>query len=168
MLISVLSICNESELDDGSKDKGGSRHYMLFHTIDMAVVVVLMNIAVSFVPHSHSNLMYIADVVSLAAQRKEVIRNKIKAIGKMARVFAVLRCVLTRICIIMICYIIHVPFILPLIPLFFAYPHHSEESETVVALKGLTSNGQLPVGVLAQGKSGLQTSTIRTHTCLFI
>ena len=32
-----------------------------------------------------------------------------------------------------------------------------DEREKVLALKGLTRSGQLPVGVLAEGKTGLST-----------
>eukprot|EP01137_Pigoraptor_chileana_P007312 Opistho-2@52744 len=58
------------------------------------------------------------------AARREVIKNKIMAIGKMARMFSVLR----------------------------------EESENILHLKGLTSNNQLPVGVLSGGKAGIKNA----------
>lgn len=41
-----------------------------------------------------------------------------------------------------------------------------EESESVVQLKGLTPSGNLPVGLLAGGKQGLETGKL--HCSVFI
>ena len=57
-------------------------------------------------------------------ERKNQLRAKFRAIGKMAKTFATLR----------------------------------EEAETVYTLKGLTPNGLLPVGALADGKEGLMNA----------
>ena len=38
------------------------------------------------------------------------------------------------------------------------------ERESVLALKGLTPSGQLPLGVLSQGKSGLSSGESEMHS----
>ncbi|KAL7291207.1 hypothetical protein TKK_0015047 [Trichogramma kaykai] len=62
------------------------------------------------------------------ASRRDIIKNKIKAVGKMSRNYSLLR----------------------------------EESETIMQLKGLSPNGLMPPGTLAEGKEGLKR-TLRKH-----
>ena len=67
-----------------------------------------------------------------------MIRNKIRAIGKMARVFSVLRC--------------------GAVPVRCGNYNnllYREESEQVLQLKGLTPTGALPLGALCGGKTSL-------------
>ena len=63
-----------------------------------------------------------AEARAMKEERKNQIRGKIRAIGRMAKTFSTLR----------------------------------EEAETIYTLKGLTPNGLLPVGALADGKEGLK------------
>lgn len=72
-------------------------------------------------------------------ERRGVIKNKILAVGRMARVFALLRWV--------------------------GFPHgqltchmtaYREESENVSELKNITSTGRLPYGTLALGAEGIK------------
>lgn len=112
------------------------------------------------------------------ATRKEVIRNKIRAVGKMARVFSVLRymyiylysvymhytlymhvCILVLI-IILYLYTCIIVCVVHIVHLYVLSVTLREEREEVLALKGLTPSGQLPVGVLSEGKVGLSTGTL--------
>ena len=71
--------------------------------------------------------------------KREVIKSKIRAIGKIQRVFSVLR------------YIHYSTGYSETIDLIIC----REESEIVVQLKGLTPTGALPYGTLQLGKEGL-------------
>ncbi|VBB33209.1 unnamed protein product [Acanthocheilonema viteae] len=78
--------------------------------------------------------------------RKEVIRHKIRAIGKMARAFSILRFAQKR-CDASISQ--------------FAYAFvFREESESVLQLKGLTPTGNLPLFTLQEGRRGIQEGTL--------
>ncbi|XP_064416022.1 protein phosphatase 3 catalytic subunit alpha isoform X2 [Latimeria chalumnae] len=72
MLVNVLNICSDESEDDGSDDMP---RYIKEH--------LRQNL--------NKQLVYGQKKVATAAARKEVIKNKIRAIGKMARVFSVLR-----------------------------------------------------------------------------
>ena len=93
-----------------------------------------------------------------ANERKEVIRNKIRAIGKMARVFSVLRYEF-------LCINLEFDTFIQLgnsksyqlIQFLFIF---REESESVLHLKGLTPTGALPLGALSGGKASLSNGKI--------
>ena len=78
MLVNVLNICSDDELmnegDDLSEE--GKKTLICISNVHGFTLGMLIN--------THT-------AEALASQRKEVIRNKIRAIGKMARVFSVLR-----------------------------------------------------------------------------
>ena len=75
-----------------------------------------------------------------SAERRKVIKNKIMAVGRMARVFALLR---------------YVPLRLLLDPKHWPV-NHREESEKVSELKSASASGKLPYGTLASGMEGLK------------
>ncbi|XP_073816340.1 calcineurin A1 isoform X2 [Musca autumnalis] len=105
MLVSILNICSDDELLSGPDDE-------LEEEMRKKIVLLPMN-------HTEQ-----PKKTTVSALRKEIIRNKIRAIGKMSRVFSVLR----------------------------------EESESVLALKGLTPTGALPMGALSGGKDSLRSA----------
>lgn len=103
--------------------------------------------------------------VAITPQRREVIRNKIRAIGRMARVFTVLRLV-----------VIVVQYVASTESRLLNYIDETwynisccrENSETVLQLKGLTPSGSLPMGTLSEGSDGLQSGTSRTLHVMFL
>ncbi|XP_037807545.1 serine/threonine-protein phosphatase 2B catalytic subunit 1 isoform X1 [Lucilia sericata] len=76
MLVNVLNICSDEELVGGPDDE-------LEEELRKKIVLVPMN--------SNDNNAQTRKASSVSALRKEVIKNKIRAIGKMSRVFSVLR-----------------------------------------------------------------------------
>jgi serine/threonine-protein phosphatase 2B catalytic subunit len=72
----------------------------------------------------------------LAQQRKEVIRNKIRAVGKMTKVFSLLREESEQVRRYNVIFTMLTP-------------------DQVVQLKGLTPSGALPLGALSGGRAGL-------------
>ncbi|XP_014092664.3 serine/threonine-protein phosphatase 2B catalytic subunit 1 isoform X1 [Bactrocera oleae] len=110
MLMNILNICSDDELVSGPDDE-------LEEELRKKIVLLPMNTNNATPPAAKP-------VSGVSALRKEIIRNKIRAIGKMSRVFSVLR----------------------------------EESESVLALKGLTATGAMPVGALSGGKDSLRNA----------
>lgn len=79
-----------------------------------------------------------------SGERKKIIKNKIMAVGRMARVFALLRLVHFSIC--------------PGRELTFIHPVViiREESEKVSELKSVSGSNKLPYGTLASGSEGIK------------
>ncbi|KAH8406607.1 hypothetical protein KR215_009011 [Drosophila sulfurigaster] len=78
MLVNVLNICSDDELVAGPDDE-------LEEELRKKIVLVPANV------NNNNNNNTPSKPASMSALRKEIIRNKIRAIGKMSRVFSVLR-----------------------------------------------------------------------------
>uniref|UniRef100_H2YPV2 Serine/threonine-protein phosphatase n=2 Tax=Ciona savignyi TaxID=51511 RepID=H2YPV2_CIOSA len=91
MLVNVLNICSDDELMAERDDSfEGQRYYCAItygSFADNSNCVVSMVVLLICAVNTHLHF----DEGGYPAARKEVIRNKIRAIGKMARVFSVLR-----------------------------------------------------------------------------
>lgn len=86
MLVNVLSICSDDELtNDGEEIYDGERRRLTASNANnrscggSELRFMFVSVFISFF------------AASAAAARKEVIKNKIRAIGKMAKMFSVLR-----------------------------------------------------------------------------
>ncbi|KAK2098461.1 Serine/threonine-protein phosphatase 2B catalytic subunit beta isoform [Saguinus oedipus] len=100
MLVNVLSICSDDELMTEGEDQFDAVNYQIALQKDWITVKCLQqgshrhispqDYLIGFCGNILSEEPYFW-VQSSAAARKEIIRNKIRAIGKMARVFSVLR-----------------------------------------------------------------------------
>ncbi|KAB1271368.1 Serine/threonine-protein phosphatase 2B catalytic subunit beta isoform [Camelus dromedarius] len=87
MLVNVLSICSDDELMTEGEDQfdGMIIHFTVFFEKEKSFLFKSNTVL------GLERLIYGNKKVGSAAARKEIIRNKIRAIGKMARVFSVLR-----------------------------------------------------------------------------
>jgi len=86
MLVNILNICSDDELMSDGEESGETEGKLI--TKGMVDISGHPNIAASTsIGGGKSRILRSAQ----ASERKEVIRNKIRAIGKMARVFSVLR-----------------------------------------------------------------------------
>jgi serine/threonine-protein phosphatase 2B catalytic subunit len=109
MLVAVLNTCTKEELEDE----------------DVAMIT--------------SPTSPVSPTSPESVERRKVIKNKIMAVGRMARVFALLRCV---------------QFILLLGRR--RRCMNREESEKVSELKSVSGSNKLPYGTLASGSEGIK------------
>ncbi|MCP9265384.1 Serine/threonine-protein phosphatase [Dirofilaria immitis] len=146
MLVHILNICSDDELmadsDDtfeASLDRKENNIVQTYNDDAVIKVVICSSRATSGVPSA----------------RKEVIRHKIRAIGKMARAFSILSSLssnqlsLRR----AEAWLIRMDF----------WRLKREESESVLQLKGLTPTGNLPLFTLQEGRRGIQEGTLRFY-----
>lgn len=92
MLVNVLSICSDDELmNDGEEIYDGKISGDVEEKTFKAVLTVSERVVLWFMMTSHHEIVFGSYTASAAAARKEVIKNKIRAIGKMAKMFSVLR-----------------------------------------------------------------------------
>ena len=139
MLANILNICSDEELEhDNNTSVDDGRFAILAGNLPTPLFVLAdMNNDGTKTRESDTCLLPL-DLAAVAA-RKEVIRNKVRAIGKMVRYFATLRSVGDngdR---------LNLPF-----------SSFREQSEDILTLKGLTPGGTLPLGTLEGGKTAIE------------